>query len=803
MAEKKDYSTAILDRKKAPNKLLCEPCGAMDDNTTVEMTQAKMDELNIFQGDNVIMKGKKRKETLGTCIPCEDVTMKDEQIRTNKCIRRNLRLRVGDQMIVKIANDIANGTKVHILPFADTIEGMTGNITETYLIPYFKQTFRPICKDDTFIVSENHFKAVEFKVVAIEVPEGSTPDRCIVTDNTQLFDEGEPIQREDEEAAEQVGYDDIGGCKKQMAKIREMIELPLRHPQLFKVLGVKPPRGVLLFGPPGTGKTLIARAIANESGAFFFILNGPEIMSKMAGEAEANLRKAFEECEKNAPAILFMDELDSIAPNREKSQGEVEKRVVSQMLTLMDGLKGRKEVIVIGATNRPNVIDPALRRCGRFDREIDIGVPDMLGRLEILNIHTKKMKLAPDVDKEACAKTTHGCVGADLASLCQEAAMQCVREKMDVIDLDDDVIDAEVLESMFVTNEHFEFATKQTNPSSLREVHASIPDVTWADIGGLEDTKENMKEMILYPIEHPEKFKKFGMKASKGVLFYGPPGCGKTLMAKAVANECESNFISIKGPELLSKWVGESEGQVRGVFDKARTAAPCVLFFDELDSIGVARGESGGGVGDTVLNQMLTEMDGAGDKKDVFFIGATNRPDILDEALIRPGRLDQLIYIPLPDEAAREGILRANLRKASVAPNISFKFLATLTKDLSGADLTELCQRAAKSAIKESIASDVEQIRLKREELGDPSAEVDTSDLPDMVSSITRQHFSDAFAHARRSVSQADLDKFDQFRKKQDPMYAAKQEGGGKALIQWPEDANALPQDEGEEDIYA
>jgi len=425
-----------------------------------------------------------------------------------------------------------------------------------------------------------------------------------------------------------------------MAKIREMIELPLRHPALFKTLGVKPPRGVLLFGPPGTGKTLIARAIANESGAFFFILNGPEIMSKMAGEAEANLRKAFEECEKNAPAIIFIDELDSIAPNREKSQGEVEKRVVSQMLTLMDGLKGRKEVIVIGATNRPNVIDPALRRCGRFDREIDIGVPDENGRLEILNIHTKKMKLAPDVDKLAVAKETHGCVGADLASLCQEAAMQCVREKMDVIDLDEDTIDAEVLESMFVTNEHFAFATKQTNPSSLREMQAAIPDVTWEDIGGLEDTKANMREMILYPVEHPDKFKKFGMKPSKGVLFYGPPGCGKTLMAKAVANECSSNFISIKGPELLSKWVGESESQVRGVFDKARTAAPCVLFFDELDSIGQARGDSGGGVGDTVLNQMLTEMDGAGAKKDVFFIGATNRPDILDEALIRPGRLD-------------------------------------------------------------------------------------------------------------------------------------------------------------------
>lgn len=419
-----------------------------------------------------------------------------------------------------------------------------------------------------------------------------------------IFDEGEPIEREDEESAEQVGYDDIGGCRKQMAKIREMIELPLRHPQLFKTLGVKPPKGVLLFGPPGTGKTLIAKAIANESGAFFFIINGPEIMSKATGEAEKNLRTAFEECEKNSPSILFMDELDSIAPNREKTQGEVEKRIVSQMLTLMDGLKGRGQTVVIGATNRPNVIDPALRRCGRFDREIDIGVPDKEGRLEILNIHTKKMKLAPDVDKIAVAEKTHGCVGADLSSLCQEAAMQCVREKMDVIDLDDDVIDAEVLASMYVTNEHFEYATGVTNPSSLRELSAAIPDVSWEDIGGLEDTKTMLQEMILYPIEHPDKFKKFGMKASKGVLFYGPPGCGKTLMAKAVAHECQSNFISIKGPELTTKWYGESEENVRNIFEKARTAAPCVLFFDELDSIATQRGSSASssGVNDRVLN---------------------------------------------------------------------------------------------------------------------------------------------------------------------------------------------------------
>merc|ERR1719163_1161515 len=404
-----------------------------------------------------------------------------------------------------------------------------------------------------------------------------------------------------------------------------MIELPLRHPTLFKTLGVKPPRGVLLYGPPGSGKTLIARAVANETGAFFFLINGPEIMSKLAGESESNLRKAFEEAEKNSPAIIFIDEIDSIAPKREKTQGEVERRIVSQLLTLMDGLKARAHVVVIGATNRPNTIDAALRRFGRFDREVDIGVPDENGRLEVLRIKTKNMKLGDDVDLEQLAKETHGYVGADIAALCTEAAMQCIREKMDVIDLDDDEIDAEVLDSMAVTQENFRTALGTSNPSALRET------------------------VVQDPVEFPEKFEKFGMSPSKGVLFYGPPGCGKTLLAKAIANECQANFISIKGPELLTMWFGESEANVRNVFEKARSAAPCVLFFDELDSIARARGSSlgdAGGAGDRVINQILTEMDGVGSKKQVYIVGATNRPDILDPAITRPGRLDQMIYIP-------------------------------------------------------------------------------------------------------------------------------------------------------------
>merc|ERR1711988_1670885 len=438
---------------------------------------------------------------------------------------------------------------------------------------------------------------------------------------TTIHCEGEPVKREDEESKDDVGYDDIGGVKKQLANIREMVELPLRHPTLFKTLGVKPPRGVLLYGPPGSGKTLIARAVANETGAFFFLINGPEIMSKMAGESEGNLRKAFEEAEKNAPAIIFIDEIDSIAPKRDKANGEVERRIVSQMLTLMDGLKQRANVVVIGATNRPNTIDPALRRFGRFDREIDIGCPDENGRLEIFRIHTRNMKLADDVDPEEVARETHGFVGADMAALCTEAAMQCIREKMDLIDIEDDTIDAEILNAMAVTQGHFKHALTQANPSSLRETVVEVPNITWDDIGGLVDVKRELRELVQYPVNYPEKFEKFGMSPSKGVLFYGPPDCGKTLLAKAVANECQANFISIKGPELLTMWFGESESNVREVFDKARQAAPCVLFFDELDSVGVQRGGGdGGGAGDRVINQLLTEMDGIGKKNNVFIV---------------------------------------------------------------------------------------------------------------------------------------------------------------------------------------
>jgi transitional endoplasmic reticulum ATPase len=674
-------------------------------------------------------------------------------------VRKNLRVRLGDLVSVTAKEDVPYCKKVHILPLDDTIEGVSGNLFDVYLKPYFLEAYRPLKKGDLFLVRQA-MHPVEFKVVEMDPqPYG------VIAPDTEIHCEGEPVKREDEERMDDVGYDDIGGCRRQMAQIREMIELPLRHPTLFKTLGVKPPRGVLLYGPPGTGKTLIARAVANETGAFFFLINGPEIMSKMAGESEANLRKAFEEAEKNAPAIIFIDEIDSIAPKREKANGEVEKRIVSQLLTLMDGLKGRSNTVVIGATNRPNSIDPALRRFGRFDREIDIGIPDENGRLEIFRIHTRNMKLAEDVDPEAIAKDTHGYVGADMAALCTEAAMQCIREKMDLIDIEQDTIDAEILASMAVTQDHFKFALAHSNPSSLRETVVEVPNVSWDDIGGLEDVKRELRELVQYPIEHPEKFEKFGMSPSRGVLFYGPPGCGKTLLAKAVANECQANFISVKGPELLTMWFGESEANVRDVFAKARGAAPCVLFFDELDSIAQQRGGSqgdGGGAADRVMNQLLTEMDGVGSKKNVFIIGATNRPDIIDTALMRPGRLDQLIYIPLPDYESRLSILKSVLRKSPVSKEVDLAFLASNTEKFTGADLTEICQRAAKLAIREDIERGMERDRIRaaaeaagmvtdaeEEEEGDPE--------------ILPRHFEEAVRNARRSVSDRDLAQYSSF----------------------------------------
>uniref|UniRef100_A0A673HG53 Transitional endoplasmic reticulum ATPase n=1 Tax=Sinocyclocheilus rhinocerous TaxID=307959 RepID=A0A673HG53_9TELE len=559
-----DFSTAILKQKIRPNRLIVDEANN-EDNSIVCLSQVKMEELQLFRGDTVVLRGRKRRQTV--CIILTDDTCGNERVRMNRVTRNNLRVRLGDVISINACPDVKYGKRIHVLPIDDTIEGLTGNLFEVFLKPYFLEAYRPVHKGDIFLV-RGGMRAVEFKVI-----ETDPSPHCIVAPDTVIHCEGEPIKREDEEESlNDIGYDDIGGCRKQLAQIKEMVELPLRHPGLFKAIGVKPPRGILLYGPPGTGKTLVARAVANETGAFFFLINGPEIMSKLAGESESNLRKAFEEAEKNAPAIIFIDELDAIAPKREKTHGEVERRIVSQLLTLMDGLKQRVHVVVMAATNRPNSVDPALRRFGRFDREIDIGIPDSTGRLEILQIHTKNMKLSDDVDLEQISAETHGHVGADMAALCSEAALQAIRKKMILIDLEDDSIDADLLNSLAVTMDDFKWALSQSNPSALRETVVEVPQVNWEDIGGLDEVKRELQELVQYPVEYPDKFLKFGMTPSRGVLFYGPPGCGKTLLAKAIANECQANFVSIKGPELLTMWFGESEANVRDVFDKSPIA---------------------------------------------------------------------------------------------------------------------------------------------------------------------------------------------------------------------------------------
>jgi len=525
-------------------------------------------------------------------------------------------------------------------------------------------------------------------------------------------------------------YEDIGGLHEEIQRVREMVELPLRHPELFQRLGIEPPKGVLLHGPPGCGKTLLARAVANESEANFYSINGPEIMSKFYGESEARLREIFQQAQQNAPSIIFVDELDAIAPKREEVTGEVERRVVAQLLALMDGLSGRGNVIVIGATNRPSALDPALRRPGRFDREIEIGVPDKKGRYEVLQIHTRGMPLAEDVDLKRLADMTHGYTGADLSALSRETAMKALRRYLPQINLEEERIPPAVLERMEVKMDDFVGAYKEVTPTAMREVYIEVSTVHWDDIGGLEEVKQHLKEAVEWPMKNPEMFTRLGIRPPKGILLYGPPGCGKTLLARAVSTESEANFITIKGPEVFSKWVGESEKAIREVFRKARMAAPAVVFLDEIDSITPRRGMgmSDSGVSERVISQLLTEMDGIVTLQDIVVIAATNRPDMVDTAVLRPGRFDRLIYVPEPDDKSRLQIFKIYTKGMPMCPDVDLNQLAAITKYYSGADIESLCREAAMHALRRDVNS--REVTMK--DFQDAMKEMGPSITPDM-----------------------------------------------------------------------
>jgi transitional endoplasmic reticulum ATPase len=525
-------------------------------------------------------------------------------------------------------------------------------------------------------------------------------------------------------------YEDIGGLHEEIQRVREMVELPLRHPELFQRLGIDPPKGVLLHGPPGCGKTLLARAVANESEANFYSINGPEIMSKFYGESEARLREIFQQAQQNSPSIIFVDELDAIAPKREEVTGEVERRVVAQLLALMDGLSGRGNVIVIGATNRPSALDPALRRPGRFDREIEIGVPDKQGRYEVLQIHTRGMPLAEDVDLKKLAELSHGYTGADLAALGRETAMKALRRYLPQINLEEERIPPSVLDKMEVKMDDFFNAYKEVTPTAMREVYIEVSTVHWDDVGGLDDVKQHLKEAVEWPLKNPEIFTKLGIKPPKGILLYGPPGCGKTMLARAVATESEANFISIKGPEVFSKWVGESEKAIREVFRKARMAAPAVVFLDEMDSLTPRRGMgmSDSGVSERVISQLLTEMDGIVTLQDIVVIAATNRPDMVDSAVLRPGRFDRLIYVPEPDEKSRLQIFKIYTKEMPLTKDVDLNQLTSVSKYYSGADIESLCREAAMHTLRRDV--NAREVTMK--DFQDAMKEVGPSVTPDM-----------------------------------------------------------------------
>jgi transitional endoplasmic reticulum ATPase len=664
---------------------------------TARIDYDTMGSLGVSTGDIIEIKGKRR--TVVKCLPLYPSDEGKGIVRLDGLVRNNAGIGIGDAVNARKIKAVP-AEKVVISP----LEAIPP-IDERYLADALESV--PLIKGDNVMVP--YFGGrLTFQIIGITPP--PTVDTAAIVTNKTTF----TITEKDEalRGMPQVSYEDIGGLRDEMQKVREMIELPLRHPEIFEKLGIEAPKGVLLFGPPGTGKTLLAKAVASESNSHFISISGPEIMSKFYGESEARLREIFKEAREKAPTIIFIDEIDSIAPKREEVMGEVERRVVSQMLSLMDGLEGRGKVIVIAATNRQNALDPALRRPGRFDREIEIKVPDKNGRLEILQIHSRNMPLDTDVDQKKIASVTHGFVGADLEYLCKEAAMKCLRRLLPDLNLEDEKLPPETLDKLIITQNDFNQAIKDVMPSAMREVFLESPDVKWEDIGGLEGVKRELQEAVEWPLRYPDLYAKIGHTVPKGILLHGPSGTGKTMLAKAVATESEANFISVKGPELLSKWVGESERGIREIFRRARQAAPCVVFFDEIDSIAMARGggmggEMGGGsigTNDRVISQILTELDGISELHGVVVLAATNRPDMIDTALLRPGRFDRIVFVPNPDRRTRKRILEIYVKDKPVGTDADLEKIADITDGFSGADAAAIVNTAVSLVLHEYLA---------------------------------------------------------------------------------------------------
>lgn len=651
--------------------------------------QITMQKLGVSSGDVIAFSGKKKTSAIAWPAYSED--QDPSVMRIDGFLRKNAGVSINEYVVVRKA-EVKNALSIVLSPvdMRLNVDEAFANFVKNRLMD---RTF--VEGDKTPVMMLGH--SVQFTVAKVQ-PQGIVK----MTQDTILQILSDPVTQA--EGVPRITYEDLGGLEKEIKLIREMVELPIRHPEIFQTLGIDPPKGVLLLGPPGCGKTLLARAVANESDVNFLSINGPEIISKFYGESEEKLREIFQQAHKSAPSIILIDELDSIAPKREEVTGEVEKRVVAQLLSLMDGLTGRGKVIVIGATNRPNALDPALRRPGRFDREIEIGTPDKRGRHEILLIHSRGMPLASDVDLKVLAERTHSYTGADLAALCREAAMKALLRYLPEINLKEERIPPCVLEKMEVQIDDFMNAFKEITPTAMREIAVEVPVVHWDEVGGLEEVKEKLKEAVEWPLKNPEVFKRLGIQPPKGILLIGPPGCGKTMLARAVATESEANFISIKGPEVFSRWVGESEKAIREVFRKARMASPAVIFFDEVDSLVPRRGLGDGdsGVTERVISQLLTEMDGIMPLEDIIVIAATNRPDLVDSAVLRPGRFDRLIYVPEPDETARLEIFKIHTKNMPLSNDVDIK-AHRMTKGYSGADISSVCREAAMNALRRDI----------------------------------------------------------------------------------------------------